>query len=338
MKRSFLFFTPCLFVIGTLAASACSSSSSDATSTACERYARSLETECTKLPSDVVESNRTSRGPAACKRVLTASGVTTTPADLDKCSAALEAITTCDAISALPEPCTGKPGTRADGAGCGSDLQCTSSYCKIGQTQVKTLDGTISQRDACGTCTPTVAANAACNGGDARCVAGYECLSGKCLKVVVSDVGGPCGNQTARCKDELLCDNLTHTCAARKPVGVDCLGTFECEPPFACVANKCGTRVGEGGACSSNECERKLRCDEGAGTCVKIDFAKAGAACAKPTLCEPLGTVCPASNTCPVIVGDGEACDASPTGARLCNAYATCRDGKCAPDDPNVCR
>jgi hypothetical protein len=329
---------------GALAASACSSSSTDAATAACERLFRASETECTKSPSDAVEANRAARAPASCKRALTASGVTTKPSDLDACSAVLEKRTSCEATLDSPAECEPKPGTRGDGAGCGTDAQCKSGYCKIGVTQVTTGDVTLNQPDACGSCTATVAENAACSGTSDRCVAGYQCLSGKCLKVAVADVGGACGNQTTVCNDALLCDNLTRKCVARKSSGADCGGNYECEPPLACVANKCDARVLEGGACSSTastsstECARKLFCDEATQTCVKYQLVKAGAACTPTSICEPLGIACPESATCPVVAGDGEACDVGPSAARACNEGATCRDGKCVLDDPNTCK
>jgi hypothetical protein len=327
-----------VFVASALAGTACSSATADAATTACDRYFHALDNECTRIPSEAVQSNNSARAPAACKRALTASGVATTPADLDACSAVLEKRVSCDAALETPAECEPKPGTRPDGAGCGGDAQCKSTFCKIGQTPVTTPEGTTHQRDACGTCAATVAENATCNGTSDRCVTGYQCLSGKCLKVAVSDVDGPCGNQTARCKDTLLCDNLTRKCAALKAAGASCLGSFECEGPLACVANKCGVRVAEGGACSSNECDHTLRCDETTQKCVKYEFVKAGAACTPTSICEPLGIACPSSATCPTVVADGQACDLGAAAARICNSYATCRDGKCVLDDPNTCK
>ncbi len=341
MKRAFALGSRLVFALfgSAVAISACSSSSTDAATAACERLVRATRTDCSKFPSETVESNVVARSNGACKRELSASGVATTPADVEACAAALEKhAASCDTAFATPAECESKPGTRADGAGCGANAQCKSGYCKIGQTQVTTPEGTTNQRDACGTCTATIAENAVCNGTSDKCVAGYQCLSGKCLKVAVSDVGGPCGNQTSTCKDGLLCDNLTRKCAALKPSGEQCLGSFECEPPLACVANKCDVRVAEGGACSSNECARTLRCDEASQTCVKLEFVKPGAACTASSICEPRGIACPASLTCPTVVADGEACELGTSPTRVCNDYATCRDGKCVLDDPNSCK
>ncbi|HVX95353.1 MAG TPA: hypothetical protein VHK47_10620 [Polyangia bacterium] len=243
-----------------------------------------------------------SRQTLSCKTDQMVSGVARTADDLVACAQAVPGLSCPDALASnLPAACQPKPGTVANGAVCGSDLQCQSTFCN--------------KTDKCGVCAARGAAGKSCT-TDNGCVTGLVCAGQAGSKVCVTPggMGQTCNLPNQPCRADLYCTsaNGPGTCAARAEAG---------------------------GACDSNDACNFFKgnlCNTSDHTCFTISIAKGGEQCGLLSKTACVGGVGPCSNiisgVCANPAQDGEACG----GNAVCIPPATCVNKLCqlpsAPD------
>jgi hypothetical protein len=232
-----------------------------------------------------------SRAVLSCTTDQSVPGITRTPGDLVSCAEAL-ATASCADLEAgtYPTACAIKPGTVINGAACGADGQCASTYC--------------AKTDACGVCGPREAAGGDCK-VDGGCQMGLACANKKC--VAPAGPGGDCNLPNQPCRGDLYCSPTTSKCAAKVGVGGSCADSSDaCDPAkgAACINKLCATvNVAKGGeACGAVP---KAICVGGFEPCSNL----LNGICANPA-------------------NDGEACGAAASGKK-CIPPATCEMGLC---------
>jgi hypothetical protein len=118
-----------------------------------------------------------------CSLALEAPGTSSTKEKIAACAQSVGAIS-CESLAQnFGSACSVDPGQLADGAACGDDAQCRSTFCpKAPGTQ-------------CGTCAPQTTEGGPCNNG--ACSFGLVCAKGgnTCIKPVAGKVGDPCTGQ-----------------------------------------------------------------------------------------------------------------------------------------------
>jgi hypothetical protein len=258
--------------------------------------------------------------------------------DITRCAQARrDATTTCAPLRA----CVFSPGLRADGASCGTDAQCASTYCRG--------SGVSTNGEVCGACAQRVADGAACDPKSPACAVTSACIpasGGKtatCMAVVVVDLGGPC-DTTHLCGGGAFCDGTTKKCVARADLGAACSIVTDCKTGLACSQKVCVTAKKAGESCSvdandNTDCLQGLYCDTTSGTCMQPVVGASGAAC------DDIKVVCEGScefssaggGKCQTIVADGAPCNAT-TSSEACDTYAYCMVGTCAYYDPAACK
>jgi hypothetical protein len=245
-----------------------------------------------------------SRLKLSCNTDQMVTGVARTAADLVACSQAVPGLACADALANnLPTACQPRPGTVANGAACGSDLQCQSTYCnKTGK---------------CGVCASRGDAGKSCT-TDNGCVTGLVCAGQAGSKVCVAPgaMGGTCNLPNQPCRADLYCTapSGAGTCATRIEAGGPCADN----PDDACNKFK-------GNLCNTND-----------HTCFTISIAKGGEQCGLLSKTACVGGVDPCSNlisgVCANPAEDGAACG----GNAVCIPPATCVNKLCqlpsAPD------
>jgi hypothetical protein len=181
-----------------------------------------------------------------CPTALAANGTKTTPSDLEQCVAAINA-ETCDEALDNPQPSACSiPGSLAAGAACGSDWQCSTSFCQL-------TAGTL-----CGTC--ATRAMPGQKGPDG----GPECLvDGQCAANLVCGAG---------------------SCVSPGMMGATCSNMQPCLRTLACIGGTCKTPLALGATCAAaTDCDgsKGLYCDLTANpkTCKQTGTAMAGAMC-----------------------------------------------------------
>jgi hypothetical protein len=304
---------------GAMAILACSGSSTTISSSACEHLYNALQTYYAKcgITVGIPMGAQRDRGIKSCEQIASVMGSTTTSGDIDSCASALEGVP-CNSEKALEAltSCT-KPGTLANGAACGSSIQCTSGRC----TNTSTM---------CGVCQATAKEGEACSQG-MYCITSLVCsgTTGTCLKPVYGAAGAACDTFAQRCGDNLRCDYTAKKCVAYATAGAACASTTECAAPLVCTAMKCADPPGAGGDCSmNNRCAKDLVCDyNGTKTCTTLTYAKAGQPCSSANVCES-SLSCPQSKVCPMVIADGAACNPADTMA-TCDYAAQCVNGVC---------
>jgi hypothetical protein len=228
-------------------------------------------------------------------------GIKRTPADLVACKQALTTATCPDLLAnRFPAACTPKAGDTINGAACGSDWQCMSTYCaKTGE---------------CGVCATRAAANGDCVAGDQGCATGLVCANKKC--VAPAGTGADCNLPNQPCRSDLYCTSASGSgkCAAKVGAGGPC-------------------------ADSDQACDfaKGVVCNGVSKVCETVTVAKGGEACGLGirTIC--VGFVEPCSNiitggVCANPAQDGEACG----GTKKCVPPATCEAGICRlPSTPS---
>ena len=256
---------------------------------ACEAYA---DATCNKLTGCAIYAERATYADAAACRAgqkatciidATAYGSTYAPADISSCAAAYAA-GDCSTLTVRPTACR-KPGTRANGASCGTDAQCSSSAC------------TKASGAACGICKARVALGQSCGSTTADCAHGLTCDGGVCKNVAA--LGASC--VSAACSFGNTCHSTTKTCVALRDVGQSCddadlscnilnggictantctaltYGAAGATCSFMsgalcaagdCVSGKCVAQVPVGASCAIADCQNPLRCDTATKTCV----------------------------------------------------------------------
>lgn len=227
------------------------------------------------------------------------------PGDIAACAAAVSALS-CDGEPGEGRECQPKPGTRADGAACGNDWQCQSTFCKKSGGQ------------GCGSCAARVKIGELCGGGG--CEFGATCAPTSLTErrcVVPTGEGSIC--VSGFCQSGLFCDGGV----CRKPM-----------------------YLGAGAACdpmqSSCDFQQGLYCHATMKVCTQVKYAGGGEACGGQqdgtlTLCGG-GAQCPNPPTSPICVApakDGEACNLSMNLG--CLQPAVCRNNVCTLPDPGAC-
>lgn len=243
------------------------------------------------------------RAKLACMPALMAPNTSATPDKLDKCATAYAAAT-CDALYTrdTPAACIPDPGKLADGAACGDDAQCTSTYCKKPSGQV------------CGVCGARAAAGGACTVNE-DCAFKLTCANQVC--VAYAAVGASC--------------DPGHPCA---PPNVCKAGT--CAVPAG--AGQACTPSASGGDCDGT---KGLFCNPQTRVCAQATYAGPGQACGIVNGgfvgCSAGGTCKFAGimGTCTAPAADGAACDANMSVG--CSAPSECVNGVCKLPDPATC-
>jgi hypothetical protein len=244
-----------------------------------------------------------SRAVLSCMTDQSVSGITRTADDLVSCAKAAATTSCPDALAgSFPSACAVKPGTVVNGMACGSDWQCTSTYCN--------------KTDTCGVCSPRQAAGGACTADDG-CVAGLVCATKTC--VMPGGPGVACNLPGQPCRSDLYCTSMTGsgTCKARAEAGASCSDN---------TRDACD--IFQGGVCNTIA---------NADTCVTISIAKGGDKCSLASKTACVGGIGPCSDillggVCANPAQDGEACD----NKNVCVPPATCVNALCrlpsAPD------
>jgi hypothetical protein len=254
---------------------------------------------CTPILVKLLYGDKTvciARAVLSCTTDQSVAGITRTPADMVSCAQALATASCPDLLAGkYPEVCATKPGTVINGAACGSDWQCQSTYC------VKT--------GACGVCGPRQASGGDC-AVDGACQSGMVCASKKC--VTPAGPGGDCNPPGLPCRGDLFCAKSAK-CTAKVGVGGSCADT----PAEACDFSK-------GAVCTgANQT-----------TCEMANVAKGGEACGALTRTVCVGGLEPCSNfflgggICANPANDGEACGPAASGKK-CIPPANCEMGLC---------
>jgi hypothetical protein len=221
--------------------------------------------------------------------------ITRTATDVAACGQAAMAAS-CDDLIAniLPPACQTKPGTRLNGEGCGSSLQCMSAHCEVTSGD-------------CGTCAPQSAINGNCTSDDG-CMVGLGCANGKC--VTPGNLDAAC-NDNNPCRRNLYCSKTSNTCSTRQPAGTHCGGDPNiCDVYHGAVCNQLAVQANQ--------------------VCETISVAGGGSACGfaiKAPLCV-LNNACSnllGNGICPNPAMDGQACDANVH----CLPPANCVSGLC---------
>lgn len=295
-------------LLGCLAESACSISMEDA----CSAYATStcnLLGRCQPSLLKMLYGDKeqcVTRRKLICPLLFPPSSLTT-PGDVKDCADALDA-SACTASSA-PSACNPKAGNLPDGAACGADSQCASTYCErsVGQ---------------CGTCVRRMPLGKACD-TSLDCDFGLVCLAqasgGRtCVATTIVGAGQSCG-MGKDCQPGLICSNsATPKCMTPLMVGATC------DP-----ANS---------ACDGTQ---GSICDPQSKKCINIQYAAVGQPCeegaALPTTCMASAQCSNqgSSSICVAPAADGKSCN--PTASIGCMSPATCQNGVCALFDPASC-
>ena len=233
-------------------------------------------------------------------------GTNRTAADLTACAHAVASARCPDLeASLLPAACHVKPGAVVNGANCGSNWQCQSTYCA-------------KRNGACGVCAVRVAEGRDCTADDG-CQDGLVCADSKC--VVPAGPDQHCDATKLPCRPDLYCRG-DGKCAAKVGMGASCTDSDK-----ACDYTK------------------GVACNPFNHICETVKVAKAGGACGivdrTLTLCVSLGP-CPGNTlltpgVCASLAGDGEACGTAADG-RNCLAPATCDMGLCHLPSSGTCQ
>jgi hypothetical protein len=211
-----------------------------------------------------------------------------------------------------PAACIAPAGTLAAGSACGSDVQCSTSYCAK-------MAGA-----SCGTCAPPLQAGEACV-TSSGCGAGSICFKGLCAKIGV--LGDSCDANTP-CAYNLSCVTAqgaaSGTCTRTSELGEVCDPMLQTAP---------GCDAANGVYCASLTHQ-----------CVAVGFAQPGAICGTSgsiiTLCQAGGRCAygdgGTTGTCVAPAADGAQCAVSPA-VPGCLAPAACTNGLCVIADPSQC-
>ncbi|HEY8039034.1 MAG TPA: hypothetical protein VIF15_04540 [Polyangiaceae bacterium] len=245
---------------------------------------------CTPFAVQVAYGDATTcaqRTALACAPALAAGGTKASPDDMEACAAAINAETCDEALdNAQPSACN-IPGSLAAGAPCGSNGQCSTSFCQL------------AKNSACGTCASHPSAGATCV-VDTDCQATLVCNSGTCVGPAAS--GSAC-SASQPCLRSLSC--IGGTCKTPVAAGGACTAQTDCDGAHGGFCNtqtkQCAqTQVASAGqpcgivgsnlvACSSGGACNIMADGGGQGTCHQPagDGAPCGPgiACMAPAVC-----------------------------------------------------
>jgi hypothetical protein len=312
-----------LFVPGCGGATQADGPATSAAETACgDFFDENFGARCSgaMLPASELARVRT-RYLAVCESTLNLPGTGVAASDLEACAHALKATGGCGGESNEPAECAlPNTGSLSIGASCLDGAQCASGFCSITST-------------GCGTCMASQVPPAHYG------LEGDAC--GRAQPIVALDAGGP---PQELCAAGLTCNSITLDCAAPAPAGVACYNTSDCEPTLICRGGTCAAPGSAGQACEyEDDCGRNLSCIPTAQglQCGSVEWASAGEPCDQTTPC--LVGACDVDNlsgggsnpapVCPTVLADGAAC----TPEDLCDAFATCINGRCTLEDSEIC-
>jgi hypothetical protein len=250
------------------------------------------------------EATCITRAALSCMTDQGTSGIARTPNDLVACAKAAAGISCTDALSGnLPAACDPKPGTIINGMGCGSNLQCVSTYCK--------------KTDACGVCAARQDANGPCATNDA-CNKGLVCASSVCVKP--SAMGEACNLPGQPCRADLACSSsmAPGTCVAKSGAGA------------ACADNSDLCDFTKGSVCNTLANPK---------VCITINIAKPGDKCGLGIKTGCVGGIAPCSD---LIFGNGVCANPAQDGAAcggndVCIPPATCVNKVCRLPSASTC-
>ena len=288
------------------------------------------------------EADCEARVAPSCVNALAAQGTGQSPANIESCVAQYPNYSCTDFRDNNPSgACLPPAGTRANGAVCGANAQCTSTFCHI------------AQNETCGVCAAQPVADAPCSyagdcGRNLGCAIASSATTGTCAARVAS--AGTCLTNTNPCQAGYACvgDNETNatsgTCQSQgNTLGAACDRSRKteanCDAEFGltCVPTAAGSSVG---------------------TCQAITLVGAGQTCgvlgSAPITGEALcnaGGLCAkvntsdATGTCVAAAADGAACDSDTSVGPPCLPPAKCvaitagtTAGTCIVPDATKCQ
>ena len=287
------------------------------------------------------EADCESRILPSCVLGLAAQGTGQTTSNVESCASAYANYSCTDYRDNNPSgPCVPPAGSRPNGAACGANAQCASTFCHL------------VQYETCGACTDLPPAGTSCtyNNDCSRnmlCAIPTGAKSGICASLVEN--GGTCLTGTNPCQAGSACvgDNETNGT------------TGTCQPEANTVGAACDRSRKTASDC---DFEYGLTCvpnaaGSGVGTCQLIKLVAAGQTCGVIGSAPITGdAVCNASGLCvkattdttgkcAAAAGDGAACNSDPTVGPPCLPPARCvatspnsTAGTCTTLDATKCK
>jgi hypothetical protein len=249
----------------------------------------------------------------SCVKAVGLSDTTKTDAWTEACGKALDAVTCEDLlVRKTPAACVPAPGPRAEGATCGEDGQCATSYCQY------------QYNEGCGTCRTRAGAGESCNLDD-DCAFGSACAPNK-LCAVLGEADAACDTNHP-CSPQLSCMGATATAqGACKPAGS---AGAPCDPQ---QLTHPGCDLIHGYFCNvvSKICQ-EMKQVGGGDPCgiVGADYA----ICTASAMCKLTSTY---AGNCLAAAKDGEACNVAD--GPQCTPLSQCLNGVCTPPEPSLCQ
>jgi hypothetical protein len=196
-------------------------------------------------------------------------------------------------------------GKRTNGEACGTDAQCTTGHCTLGDS-------------ACGVCANQVGAGNSCtDNGD--CSSGFVCSDDQ--HCVLPGAGGTVCTDVQPCKYGFYCRNGSCVTAANS-AGATCQ-----DQASSCVFLK------------------GLWCNVSVQTCAAVSYAQPGepcgqvgsryAVCSAGSCIYPLGST---EGTCASLGGDGDACGTGTANDKGCQFPSRCVAGHCKKPNSAACQ
>jgi hypothetical protein len=192
-----------------------------------------------------------------CTPNFGATGTSATPARTTACAQSIGALTCTTFLSGdLGAACAVVPGTVAQGAPCGDDAQCASTFCDRAPDAV------------CGTCQPVTMAGDPCVQGSCSVSTNTVCPAGKttCIRPVAGKVGDSCvGHEQCDVGHQVGCNPTNSRCIALTlaPAGGACgadsifpTSVAVCPAAGTCsasLAGRCSAAAMDGAACSTSD-------------------------------------------------------------------------------------
>jgi hypothetical protein len=193
-----------------------------------------------------------------------------TPAKVESCAASIPGVSCASFLSlSFGAACAPDPGDLGNGAACGDDGQCQSTFCARAPTS------------QCGQCAGQTSSGSSCVNG--ACSGGLVCPSGTCQASVAGKVDDSCSNQT-QCDlaHGVGCNTQSGTCIALAvstdgSCGYDfsggpfviCPGSGTCD---SLMGGNCNSAAADGTSCDPTNgptCMPPARCS--GGTCALPD-------------------------------------------------------------------
>jgi hypothetical protein len=337
---------------------------------ACDDFMTMGFTNCVGTPTAEMASLQAGFG-QACQNTVALPGSGVTPAALEACAAALNALP-CQAApdmvgvivsgygtASFLEACNFR-GSLAAGAPCNENFQCASALCS-GAHQTLGTEGPLPS--TCGMCAPTAAIGESCSssgcGPGALCSKAIPGLEPSfappdpvCVAVTYGALGASCDANVSLCAPGLSC-TAGHCVRFPGNVGDSCSNSISCAGTLVCqgTPQTCQQPVPARGSCSTDQdCAYGLVCEQmtAPGACVAINWVMPGEPCgAFPRQClvgscdYGFGPQSPpladgGVPTCPIVIPNGQPCGGNGANA-TCDTYSECFNSKTALTGTGVC-